>query len=191
MQPHRLDALDTVCTAVYIVILQVGRARIHWAAADGDLDAVMELVYGGCNIDVQDVVSTVYINNEYQRGTTALLWASAQHHDDVALWLLMHDASPVLHDDRGRTALHCMSQHGDVRLCRELLSRGCSPLSTDDTRMTPVHLAAQRGHTEILDMLLLHGGNANVINDVCMLCVYVHGTGRRDAITSGMSQWTR
>ncbi len=69
------------------------RPQLIEAARLGEMDDVARLVREGADVDQQDC-----------RGRTALHEAARNRHDELAAWLLAHEASHTICDTKGRTA---------------------------------------------------------------------------------------
>ena len=114
-----------------------GRTRLYYASANGDLDAVLDLIKSGANVNVKD-----------NRGYTALYIACQEGHLEIVKELLERGAAvnAVLYD--GRTPLFSASQHGDFEIVKELLLHG----AIDNENMS-VSIATQNGHSDVFWIL--------------------------------------
>lgn len=80
--------------------------------------------------------------------------------NDIALFLLEHQADVNCAAKDGSTALHWSAQYGRSALCKALLEAGadvnakCGP----ELRETPLFWAAARGHVDTQALLRKHGG---------------------------------
>ena len=74
---------------------------LHWAAANGQLEAVQYLLQRGASVDVPS-------NGKW----TALHWAAADGHAAVARELVLHGADPRLTNQDGDTPLQAAEEVG-------------------------------------------------------------------------------
>ena len=133
-----------------------------YAARQGDVDAVRQLLSGGVAVGVRDA-----------SGWTALRWAASEGKEEALAVLLEHGASeeelessPSLEEGGGGSSLHWAAYKGHVRLVWRLLT--CKPKlsakSLDAECNTPLHLAAASGHLLILKTLLSQGVDVSLKN---------------------------
>lgn len=98
---------------------------IHDAAANGDLEAVKNMLGQGTDIDETD-----------QGGMTALHNAAFQGHFDVVKFLVRNKADMDLQDSRERTALHYVVMRANPEIKDYLIKKGARRDIEDDTGMT-------------------------------------------------------
>ena len=112
-----------------------GMTALLLAAREGALDGVRALVEGGANLNITD-----------PDGTSPLVMAILNRHNDIAKFLIEHGADPSVADSTGMTALYAAI---DLRTVGPLINRPTpKPTSTVD-------------NAEIVEALLAHGANAN------------------------------
>lgn len=93
------------------------RSKLFQLTKLNDLDSLKQVVKDGVNINEQD-----------ERGRTALHEFSAQNLPRSVAYLLRHGAQPNLASLDGDTALHEAARAGFVRVIRTLLRHGADPL---------------------------------------------------------------
>ena len=158
--------------------LPSGETPLMTAARTGIVEAVRALLNHAADVDAI----------ELSRGQTALMWAVAQRHPDVAGLLIQHGAdvrarssirrvivntgtaggdaqfegSMVVPEDRGGyTALLFAARHGDVASARLLLDAGADANDTAPTGTSALVVAAHGGHTALGTFLLEQGADPN------------------------------
>ena len=158
--------------------LPSGETPLMTAARTGIVEAVRALLNHAADVDAI----------ELSRGQTALMWAVAQRHTDVAGLLIQHGAdvrarssirrvivntgtaggdaqfegSMVVPEDRGGyTALLFAARHGDVASARLLLDAGADANDTAPTGTSALVVAAHGGHTALATFLLEQGADPN------------------------------
>ena len=130
--------------------LPSGETPLMTAARVGRLEVVRALVAAGADVNVA----------EKQKGQTALMWAVAEQHQDVARFLLDSKAQPTARSHAGFTPLLFAVRMGHLELVNMLLAAGASLEEEDATGATPLILATVRGHADLAMMLLDRGANA-------------------------------
>ena len=158
--------------------LPSGETPLMTAARTGIVEAVRALLNHAADVDAI----------ELSRGQTALMWAVAQRHTDVAGLLIQHGAdvrarssirrvivntgtaggdaqfegSMVVPEDRGGyTALLFAARHGDVASARLLLDAGADANDTAPTGTSALVVAAHGGHAALATFLLEQGADPN------------------------------
>jgi ankyrin repeat protein len=142
--------------AFLILILVRGSGPLGWfeAAKMGDLDRVNEFIENGADINLQ-------IGDEYYN-FSALMFASAAGHFEVARLLIENGASVDIEDDTGITALTFAAINGHVSIVRLLIKNGAiinPPNEYDD--FTTLGEAAKRGHVDVIRLLIDNGAHVN------------------------------
>jgi arylsulfatase len=130
-----------------------GMTALHYAAGEGQYDAVLELLAARALADARGA-----------RGWSPLHMAAALGHVQVAAALLDHRADPGVVDDSGLTPLHHAAGEGSTRVARLLISQGAPLHARDRMEWTPLHHAAYEGHEETMDALLAAGADASARN---------------------------
>ncbi len=155
------------------VSLTMGESPLMAAARSGALRSVEELLEGGADVDTA----------EYERGQTALMWAAAQKHADVARLLIHKGAdinarTKVYHQlentagntnpsgnfkmaHGGSTALMFVARNGDVATARVLLEAGADVDDTAAAGTSALVIATHSGHGPLATYLLEKGADPN------------------------------
>ena len=79
------------------------RTALMWAATNGHLDIMEDLIKGGATLDAAD-----------KYGMTALLWAVKNGHEDAVNMLITNFADILCCNKQGLNILHCASQNNHV-----------------------------------------------------------------------------
>lgn len=155
-------------------VLWTGEPPIMTAARLGSVDSVKSLLKHGANINAA----------ESRRGQTALMWAIAERHPDVARVLIesgadVHAKSHMLEglhpkvystyygelevsSRGGFTPLMFAAQQGDLETARLLVAKGADPNESTQEDGNTLLLASANGHEELALFLLDKGANPNV-----------------------------
>jgi ankyrin repeat protein len=115
------------------------------ASKNGHKDIVAFLLEKGIDINQQD-----------ERGKTALIWASEQGHEEIVKLLLENDNIKINHTYKyGKTALIWASEQGHEEIVKLLLAKENIEINqTDKYGGTALILASIYGHVEIVKLLL-------------------------------------
>ena len=110
-----------------------GRTALHYAAFEGQVDAIGRLILEGADVDAQD-----------HRGYTPLHFAAQEFRVDAAHVLIDAGASLVVRDSYGNTVLWTatFNSRGRGELVTMLLSSGADPDSPNNSGASPRTLAA-------------------------------------------------
>jgi ankyrin repeat protein len=103
---------------------------------------------------------------ERSRHETALMWAVAWQHADVAQVLLKHGADVRARSVNGFTPLLFAARDGDIESTRLLLGAGADLNEAAPDGTTPLLAAAHNARTDIVALLLERGANPNVSDSV-------------------------
>jgi uncharacterized protein len=97
---------------------EYGRTPLHYAAVNGDFNALLRLLESGSPIDAQD-----------DNGWTALHFATQDRHTKLVEELLRRSANPNLVNSHGNSPLWAglMSARGDYSIVKKLLAAGADP----------------------------------------------------------------
>jgi ankyrin repeat protein len=108
---------------------------------------------------------------ENKNGQTALMWAVAEKHSEVAQALITHGADLHIRSKNGFTPLLFAARSGDVASARVLLAAGAAvdegiPVKSQNkdqqpANVTPLLMASASGNEELSIFLLEHGANPN------------------------------
>jgi uncharacterized protein len=94
--------------------IATGETPLMTCARSGSVDAVKRLVEFGAKIETK----------EPNQGQTALMWAAAEHHFDVAKALIDAHADLKAHSKQGFTAMHFAARQGDQQMVELFLAAG-------------------------------------------------------------------
>ena len=157
--------------------LPEGETPVMTASRAGTAEGVQALLDAGADVNA----------SEHSRGQTALMWAVAQGHDDVAAVLVRHGADVearskvrprmmhaegtnasqydqgVVWNRGGFTPLLFAARHGRVAAARLLLDGGADLENPAPTGASPLALAALSGHGAFGAYLLERGADPNDI----------------------------
>jgi len=108
------------------------RSALHYAARDGDLTAVRQLVDAGEDVNLAD-----------RRGWTPLHFAAQALSAEVAEYLLAHGAVIDAQDMHGNTPLSTATfqSRGDGAVIRLLRQGGADPHKANKSGVSPLSLA--------------------------------------------------
>lgn len=129
--------------------LRSGETPLMTAAENGNLLIVQYLL-----MTKADVNST-----EIQRGQTALMWAVAEDHADIAAALIAGGADIMQKSKAGYSALHFASQNHSLGSVKVLLSMDAEINDVTSDKMSPLLLAAAGGHDALTRYLLEMGAD--------------------------------
>ena len=128
-----------------------GETALMTAARTGNWDAVKALLARGAEVNAK----------ETSRGQTALMWAVAERHLEIARSLIDHGSDVRATSNSGFTALMFAAREGDVEAARMLLSHGATVNEAAVDGSTPLLVATVRGHTAFAEFLLDRGADPN------------------------------
>ena len=155
------------------VSLKMGETPLMTAARSGDLQTVERLLEYGADVNAA----------EHERGQTALMWAVAQQHGDVARLLIESDAD--LHARTnvwyqlentagntnpsgnfrmahgGSTPLLFVARNGDLETARVLVDAGADVQDTEASGASALVIAAHSAHEPLAIYLLEQGADPN------------------------------
>ena len=106
---------------------------------------------------------------------------------NVVSLLLDAGADVDTEDRKGRTVLHLVAAHGDLKAVDLLLSRGAAVNVVDAQGLTPLHLAVREGHAAVAAQLLGRGADVRVKAQGRHHTPGPGGTRRRDGRTRSPS----
>ncbi|XP_070185256.1 ankyrin repeat and KH domain-containing protein 1-like isoform X2 [Littorina saxatilis] len=130
--------------------LQQSSSPFHAACYHGDTASVL-----GHLPTLSDLDSTS------EGGLTALHYACAAGHGDIAAVLLKLNADPAARDTRGQCPLHHASVHGQLDTLDLLLIHTVDVNACDEDGRTALHLAAFHGQGLVAAVLLAGGADVN------------------------------
>ena len=140
-----------------------GPSMLIAAAKRGDADEVRTLLTNGADPDIKTVI---YANNKDDDGQTALTYASAEGHIEVAELLLAYGADIHTKTEFDNTPIIYASEEGRAEIVRRLLDRAAEDKGIDIKNFTNDALvrASEKGQLEVVRLLLARGGDANAKN---------------------------
>ncbi len=132
-EPHRIYEKPPICEYACI----------------GNFEELKKLLEEGTNPDTQD-----------SRGWTALMWASAERHDNIVKLLLEHGADPNKVNYLDRSALGYAANYGLFQISKALIEKGAilNP-KNEFTNFPPLTAAASKGHLEVVKLLVENGAD--------------------------------
>ncbi|XP_039288440.1 uncharacterized protein LOC111046376 isoform X2 [Nilaparvata lugens] len=135
--------------------------KLHKAAWQGNLDKVK------MQLKKADVNSVDHSNR------TALHFAVAQGHANVAFFLLGAEAQLNLRDSDGMTPFLKAVECGNKECIHTLLEQGADVNIVDKNGNTGLHLSSKLGFLNISSLLLVKGANVNMSNNVGELALHL------------------
>jgi ankyrin repeat protein len=102
---------------------------------------------------------------EGREGQTALMWASAEQHPDIAQTLIEHGADVQAHSVGGFTALMFAAQRENLDTVKALVAAGASVNAATPSGETALLTAAESGREAIGIFLVDHGANPKVAEE--------------------------
>jgi len=99
-----------------------GRAGLHYAAINGNLQVAAILIKANAKVDLKDSL-----------GNTPLHYAADHQHLDIAKLLIECRATVDAENKDGMTPLMLAASRGDVEIVQTLLASGANPGKTDFT----------------------------------------------------------
>ncbi|XP_047101555.1 poly [ADP-ribose] polymerase tankyrase-1-like isoform X3 [Schistocerca piceifrons] len=118
------------------------------AAKDGSVSKVRTLLAVGADVEAKD-----------ENKRTALHWAAAMGHGEVAAHLLEVGAGVNARDRWQNTPLHLAAWKGHAAVVRLLAASSADHNARDQSGSTPLHDAARRGRAEAVAALLEAGAD--------------------------------
>jgi hypothetical protein len=118
------------------------------AAKNGDINAIINLINHGHNINQRD-----------RLGQTPILLAAAFGRKEIFEFLANNGADVNKVDDFGRTPVLWAAANGHKEIVEFLAGRGADVNKVDDFGETPILLAAVRGHKETVAQLMVCGAS--------------------------------
>ncbi|RZF48155.1 hypothetical protein LSTR_LSTR009844 [Laodelphax striatellus] len=135
--------------------------KLHKAAWQGNVDKVK------IHLKKADVNSVDHANR------TALHFAVAQGHSNVASFLLAAKAQLDLRDSDGMTPFLKAVECGNKECVNMLLEQGADVNTVDRNGNTGLHLSSKLGFLNISSLLLMKGANINISNNVGQLPLHL------------------
>ncbi len=153
------------------LLLEAG-ANPNTCASYDRIPPIVEATRSGDKATVELLLNAgAHVNSREKNGTTALHWAAALHHHDIADLLLEKGALvdiPSVSDDYmdnssvwefrpGTTPLHCAARFGNTKIVQLLLQHGADINATAKNGATPFLNAAEQNSVEIMRLLIQQG----------------------------------
>lgn len=184
-----------------------GRTTLHYRAQAGDLDAVLDLIKGGSNLEAIDndgcsalhlavdsgraetvtalLTNGVDIDATTKGGCTALHYAALKGHAQIATSLLTNNANTEATVDGGWTALHYAVVNRHPETVTALLTNGVDTAAATNDGRTALHYSAHNGNSEIVAALLTHGADMEAAaNDGCTALHFATQNGHAEIVTT-------
>jgi ankyrin repeat protein len=121
---------------------ETGRTPLHHASRVGHLEAILNILKVGANIDTLS-----QYGNE-----TAVYLAAESGHEIIVSALISHNANVNIPNIHGVTPLYIASQSGHVRVVELLLGAGARLESVGG--LTPLMVAAIRGNSDVVKLFV-------------------------------------
>ncbi len=141
--------------------INAGETPLMLTSRTGQVGAVETLIAAGASVNVQ----------EQWNGQSALMWAAAEGHAEVAHTLLAHDADIRARSNSGATPLLFAARKGSVDVVQALLVAGAEVNDTRPDGAGPLLVAVINGHENLVDLLLEHGADPNAEGGTTRLTV--------------------
>jgi uncharacterized protein len=122
---------------------QMGRIALHYAAVNGDLQEITDLIAAGSDVNARD-----------NAGMTPLHFASQQQHFEAARLLLGAGAKVDVKDNDGNTPLNRAASFysGEKRLIPMLLKRGADPNGKNNYGVSPIEIAETSANPMVITL---------------------------------------
>jgi ankyrin repeat protein len=121
----------------------LGRTTLHYAAVRGKLDALLQALQQGAEVNVQD-----------RYGFTPLHYASRKGYLPIADALLKKGANPNSTDHYRCTPLHHAAETGHLDIVMLLLNCNADKLARDNDGLNPAQVAMNNSHFRVVRPLL-------------------------------------
>lgn len=166
---------DLIASGANVNVIETSRdqSALMWAAAQGHLGVVEELITAGADLEARSKVRPMLMfadatnGGAFDQGVTenlggysALLFAARNGHTNVAAALLAAGADIDGQAGNGTSPLVVATHSGHTELALLLLREGANPNSMG-AGYTALHAAILRGDLVTTDALLNHGADPN------------------------------
>ena len=157
---------------------------LHYAALNGHIEIIREILRGGCPIDINDKFGHTPLHVAAANGQTKVVveliangaakdisvegigtplhLAAESGHFETAKVLLDEECSVLAVDSDGCTALLRAACNGHLNIVTELLRRKCDIDRKDNSGLTALYYAAANGHTEVVVELIANGAAKDI-----------------------------
>ena len=116
--------------------------KLRYAARDGDIKRVRELIGGGADVDAKSM---------YMK--TALHWAALNGDFGLVKILIKRGADVNAKNKNGETALHKAALYGHVDIVKILIEKGVNVNVKDKNNETAVEIAIRCGYHQIAELI--------------------------------------
>uniref|UniRef100_A0A8C1GM98 Ankyrin repeat and death domain containing 1A n=1 Tax=Cyprinus carpio TaxID=7962 RepID=A0A8C1GM98_CYPCA len=164
-----------------ILVLQMERKALHWAAGAGSEQAVRLLLDHDMEVDDMDsfgmnalllaawfghlsilkilVSAGAKLTCENKNGLNLLHCAAQRGHISILEYIMEDLENVQLNkvDKSGKTAFHLAAEHGHLEVVEFLIGMGCAHDLKDKEENTALHLAAKQGHSDVLQKIMETG----------------------------------
>lgn len=127
-----------------------GWTKLHLAAAQGDEDAVRQLLHGTPQVDARN-----------QQGRTPLYEAAKRGQVGTMTLLIDHGANMEVKGNYGFTPLFSAIQRGHLNAVELLITHGAQINARCDCGATALYEAVKWGQTDVVMFLIKHGAAVN------------------------------
>lgn len=144
----------------------IGRAPLHWAAQEGHIDALQQLIDAGADIHIRD---------GFMR--TPLHLTACCNQAECMLRLLLAGCRVDQRDIQGFTALHLAALTGSLDSVRLLLSKGASLAGTTAGDMAASQDLRHRLPLHLLSQAVIHnvhGMTHEIVQEIASLLLAAH-----------------
>lgn len=138
-----------------------GQTALWWAANQGCLPLVKELLKRGADINSPDHYGGTPLTSAASAGQLEVVRYLVEQGADLYAKLTT-DYGDNIPD--GRNALHLAVNKGHVAVAEYLLEAGCDPNEACSHGFTPLMTAAMNNLYEMAEMLLSHGADVNAVH---------------------------
>lgn len=137
-----------IFTTLFLLLLLISCSReynseLMSAAKNGDIVGAQKIIDRGADV-----------NQQNNKGKTALMFAASEGHKDIVQLLINHGAKVDVADDYGTTALIVASTAGKDQVVDLLLNHNANPDVHDQSGSAPLVNAVYFGHTSTVKLLL-------------------------------------
>ena len=127
---------------------------IHYAAGEGNIEAVKQHLAAGADVNANDT------------GLTPLHYAAGEGHKELVELLIVKGADVSAKNKFGETPLHWAAGEGHKELVELLIANGADVnAKVAIWGRTPLHYAAWNGHKEVAELLIENGADVNAKGD--------------------------
>lgn len=161
--------------------------ELHWAAYQGDLQRVRDLLDNGADVNATTVIestpllaavqtgnldvvgqlidSGARVDHADVKGNTPLITAIMFNQSDVAEYLVQHGAKVKMANKAKCSPLHYASANGNLGLVKILLAKGADMEGKSDWGWTALISAAFSCKLEIVNYLIAEGADINAADN--------------------------